>query len=142
MPRKTVSIRGLDLAIYHEVFSMAKRDGKRVSDVVNSALKIYVENYYNGKESYKSNEVSLESFILRNDGDVKLSKQDVIGLEKEVGVFSIENTGHMVFDKDIDRDALKHIERIIIHSGTVEVPRNLYPNFILKSEIHGKLEKY
>ncbi|KON31595.1 hypothetical protein AC482_00115 [miscellaneous Crenarchaeota group-15 archaeon DG-45] len=142
MPRKTVSIRGLDLELYHEVFSMAKRDGKRVSDVVNSALKVYVENAYNGQNSYGSDEAGLERFVLRNDGDVNLSKQDVIGLEREVGVFSIENSGHMVFDKDIDRDALKHIERIIIHSGTVEVPRNLYPHFILKSEIHGKLEKY
>lgn len=142
MPRKTVSIRGLDLELYHEVFSMAKRDRKRVADVVNSALKVFIEDAYNDQDNIDTKEENVERFILRNDGDITLSKQDVVGLEREVGVFRIENSGHMIFEKDIDRDSMKHIERIVIHSGAVEVPRNLYPHFLLKSEIHGKLEKY
>ena len=32
MTRKTVAIRGLDTGLYNEVFSMAKKDGNRVSD--------------------------------------------------------------------------------------------------------------
>ena len=142
MPRKTVSIRGLDLELYHEVFSMAKRDRKRVADVVNSALKVFIEDVYNDQNNIDTKEENEERFILRNDGEITLSKQDVVGLEREVGVFRIENSGHMIFEKDIDRDSMKHIERIIIHSGTIGVPRNLYPQFLLKSEIHGKLEKY
>ena len=142
MPRKTVSIRGLDLELYHEVFSMAKRDRKRVADVVNSALKVFIEDVYNDQNNINTKEENEERFILRNDGEITLSKQDVVGLEREVGVFRIENSGHMIFEKDIDRDSMKHIERIIIHSGTIDVPRNLYPQFLLKSEIHGKLEKY
>ena len=43
MTRKTVAIRGLDTGLYNEVFSMAKKDGKRVSDLVNSALKAYID---------------------------------------------------------------------------------------------------
>jgi hypothetical protein len=137
-PRKTVAIRGLDLELYHEIFSMAKREGKRISDVVNVALQEYIDivskNGGDGEDS--------ESFILRNDGDITLSKRDVIGLNEEVGSFMIENTGRITFEKDIDKTSLKHIENIIIHSGTIEVPKTMYPHFLVKSEIHGKLEKY
>jgi hypothetical protein len=42
VPRKTVAIRGLDTELYHEVFSMAKKDGKRVSEVVNTALEAFL----------------------------------------------------------------------------------------------------
>jgi len=137
-PRKTVAIRGLDLELYHEIFSMAKREGKRISDVVNVALQEYIDIVSkNGGDSGDS-----ESFILRNDGDITLSKRDVIGLNEEVGPFMIENTGRITFEKDIDKTSLKHIENIIIHSGTVEVPKTMYPHFLVKSEIHGKLEKY
>jgi hypothetical protein len=137
-PRKTVAIRGLDLELYHEIFSMAKREGKRISDVVNVALQEYIDIVSkNGDDSVDS-----ESFILRNDGDITLSKRDVIGLNEEVGPFMIENTGRITFEKDIDKTSLKHIENIIIHSGTVEVPKTMYPHFLVKSEIHGKLEKY
>ena len=44
MPRKTVAIRGLDTELYTEVFSMAKKDGKNVADVVNNALEQYLNN--------------------------------------------------------------------------------------------------
>ena len=40
--RKNVAIRGLDNELYNVVFSMAKRDGKRVADIVNMALKEFV----------------------------------------------------------------------------------------------------
>ncbi|HHL41424.1 MAG TPA: hypothetical protein ENJ36_02050, partial [Candidatus Bathyarchaeota archaeon] len=44
MPRKTVAIRGLNTELYTEVFSMAKKDGKNVADVVNNALEQYLNN--------------------------------------------------------------------------------------------------
>jgi len=143
-PRKTVAIRGLDVELYHEVFTMAKKDGKRVADIVNAALKEFIDaanNGFNGGNG-KGNGSNNGHFVLRNNGEITLSKRDIIGLKREVGPFRIENTGHIVFEKDVDKDALKHIERIIIHAGTVEVPRTLYPQFLIRSEIHGKLEKY
>jgi len=137
-PRKTVAIRDLDLELYHEIYSMAKKDGKRVADVVNVALQEYIDVVSKNGGDGENN----ERFILRNDGDITLSKRDVIGLNEEVGPFMIENTGRITFEKDIDKASLKHIENIIIHSGTVEVPKKMYPHFLIKSEIHGKLEKY
>jgi hypothetical protein len=125
---------------------MAKKDGKRVADLVNLALKDFLDGDNNnndgdfGKKS--GNPTNNGSFVLRNDGEIKLSKRDIFGLKREVGRFLIENTGRLIFEKDTDKDSLKHIENIIIHSGTVEVPRALYHLFLQISEIHGKLEKY
>ncbi len=48
MPRKTVAIRGLDTELYHEVFTMAKKDGRRVSEVMNQALTGFLSRVHQG----------------------------------------------------------------------------------------------
>ena len=65
-----------------------------------------------------------------------------MSLHNEIGDFMIETSGRLVFEKDVDRKALDCIHSVIINGGSVEVPRELYPLLLLKSEIHGKLEKY
>ena len=142
MPRKTVAIRGLDTELYHEVFSMAKKDGKRVSEVVNQALEAFLNgNHLTNREN--SNEgKGAGVFTLKNDGEISLSKNDIISLKKEVGAFRIETSGRLKFDKDLDKESLKNIDKIVVHDGTVEVPRGIYPQLLLKSEIFGKIEKY
>lgn len=143
-PRKTVAIRGLDLELYHEIFSMAKKNGKKISEFMNLALKDFLDGVNNGKELGHKSDNGLDNgkFILRNDGEIKLSKLDIVSLRKEVGPFWIENTGHIIFEKDVNKNTLENIENIIINSGTVEVPQSIYPQFLIRSEIHGKLEKY
>ena len=119
---------------------MAKKDGRRVAEVMNQAL----EDYLNG--GYKNRSVAEEensnSFTLKNDGDISLSKKDVQSLAKAVGSFRIETSGKLVFEKDLDTKTLDSIERIVIHDGTIEVPQSLFPYFLLKSDIYGKIEKY
>lgn len=143
MPRKNVAIRGLDTELYHEVFSMAKRDGKRVADVVNYALREFLngDNDRNDGDN-GSDRNNFNMFILRNDGDISLSKRDIVNLKKEVGLFRIETSGKLIFEKDFDKESLGSIDKIIIHDGTVEVPRSVYPQLLIKSEIYGKIEKY
>jgi len=142
--KKNVAIRGLDIDLYNEVFARAKREGKRVSDLVNIALKKFMEGEKNGDNDGKINGDDENSgmFVLRNNGEITLSKNDIISLRKEVGTFQIENNGRLVFEKDIDVETVKYIENIVIHDGTVEVPRTLYTQFLIRSDIHGKLEKY
>jgi hypothetical protein len=141
VPRKTVAIRGLDTELYHEVFSMAKKDGKRVSEVVNHALSVFLNgDFENNGRTTDDNGARL--FTLKNEGEISLSKKDITSLKREVGPFRIETSGRLIFEKDLDKDSLKNIERIIIHDGTIEVPRALYPQFLLRSEIFGKIEKY
>ena len=142
MPRKTVAIRGLDTELYHEVFSMAKKDGKRVSEVVNQALAAFLNGDHLNKRKDRNDGKGAGVFTLKNDGEISLSKNDIISLKKEVGAFRIETSGRLKFDKDLDKESLKNIDKIVVHDGTVEVPRGIYPQLLLKSEIFGKIEKY
>ena len=142
MPRKTVAIRGLDTELYHEVFSMAKKDGKRVSEVMNRALEAYLNGDYHPDSGGNGNGKSASMFTLKNDGEITLAKADILSLKKEVGRFRIETSGRLTFEKDLDRAALNNIEKIVVHDGTVEVPRGLYPQLLLKADIFGKIEKY
>ncbi|MGD2142544.1 MAG: hypothetical protein PVH79_03575 [Candidatus Bathyarchaeota archaeon] len=137
MPRKTVAIRGLDTDLYHEVFTIAKKDGKRVAEVMNQAI----EDFLNG--GYKDGAVGNPNvFTLKNEGEITLSKRDIQSLTDEVGPFRIETWGRLIFEKDLDKRIMGCIERIVIHDGTIEVPKALYPQFLMKSEIYGKIEKY
>ena len=142
MPRKTVAIRGLDTELYHEVFSMAKKDGKRVSEVVNTALEAFLNGDYQNSNGNSSNDAPSDVFTLKNEGEISLSKKDVLGLKQEVGAFRIETSGKLTFEKDLDKKSLSNIERIIVHDGTVEISKDLYPQLLIRSDIFGKIEKY
>ena len=79
MPRKTVAIRGLDTELYTEVFTMAKKDGRTVAEVVNNALEQFINN--DGPEAVDLGGALSNSaeFILAidDDGEVSLSKDDI-----------------------------------------------------------------
>ncbi len=144
MPRKTVAIRGLDTELYTEVFSMAKKDGKNVADVVNNALEQYLNN--DDPEAIAAGVTLSNSaeFILAidDDGQISLSKEDIKEIAIEMGPFAIESNGSLVFEKDVDKNALAQITRIQVKSGTVKVPRSAYAQFLIKCKIQGKLDKY
>ena len=144
MPRKTVAIRGLDTELYTEVFSMAKKDGKNVADVVNNALEQYLNN--DDAEAIAAGVTLSNSaeFILAvdDDGQISLSKDDIKEISVEMGPFAIESNGSLVFEKDVDKNALAQITRIQVKSGTVKVPRSAYAQFLIKCKIQGKLDKY
>ena len=146
MPRKTVAIRGLDTELYTEVFTLAKKDGRTVAEVVNNALEQFINNDTDEQTlvmpgSAQSNSVE---FILAidDDGEVSLSKEDIKEIAMEMGPFAIESNGSLVFEKDVDKNALAQITRIQVKSGTVKVPRTAYAQFLIKCKIQGKLDKY
>ena len=144
MPRKTVAIRGLDTELYTEVFSMAKKDGKNVADVVNNALEQYLNNDDADAIAAGVTLSNSAEFILAidDDGQVSLSKEDIKEIAIEMGPFAIESNGSLVFEKDVDKNALAQITRIQVKSGTVKVPRTAYAQFLIKCKIQGKLDKY
>ena len=146
MPRKTVAIRGLDTELYTEVFTMAKKDGRTVAEVVNKALDQYINS--DGPDAVLdltggalSNSAE---FILAvdDDGEISLSKEDIKEIAIEMGPFAIESNGSLVFEKDVDKNALQQVTRIQVKSGTVKVPRTAYAQFLIKCKIQGKLDKY
>jgi len=146
MPRKTVAIRGLDTELYTEVFSMAKKDGKNVADLVNKALDQYINNDGPGAVALLSGSALSNSaeFILAidDDGEISLSKSDIKEIAIEMGPFAIESNGSLIFEKDVDKNALAQITRIQVKSGKVKVPKTAYAQFLIKCKIQGKLDKY
>ena len=146
MPRKTVAIRGLDTELYTEVFTMAKKDGRTVAEVVNKALDQFINS--DGPDAVLDLTGGALSdsaeFILAvdDDGEISLSKDDIKEIAIEMGPFAIESNGSLVFEKDVDKNALQQITRIQVKSGTVKVPRTAYAQFLIKCKIQGKLDKY
>ena len=146
MPRKTVAIRGLDTELYTEVFTMAKKDGRTVAEVVNKALDQFINS--DGPDAILDLTGGALSdsaeFILAvdDDGEISLSKDDIKEIAIEMGPFAIESNGSLVFEKDVDKNALQQITRIQVKSGTVKVPRTAYAQFLIKCKIQGKLDKY
>ena len=146
MPRKTVAIRGLDTELYTEVFTMAKKDGKRVADVVNKALEEWINNEIDedpaGFDGALSNSGAEFILAIDDEGEVSLGKDDIKEIAKEMGPFAIESMGSLLFEKDVDKNALNSITKISVRSGTVKVPRKAYAQFLIKCKIQGKLDKY
>jgi hypothetical protein len=146
MPRKTVAIRGLDTELYTEVFTMAKKDGKRVADVVNNALEAWINNEIDelpaGFDGALSNSGAEFVLAIDDEGEVSLGKEDIKEIAKEMGPFAIESNGSLLFEKDVDKNALNSITKITVRSGTVKVPRKAYAQFLIKCKIQGKLDKY
>jgi hypothetical protein len=144
MPRKTVAIRGLDTELYHEVYSMAKKDGKRVADVVNKALETFINGDSDEIPAKVAPLTSGAEFILTIDdeGSIALSKEDIKEIAQDMGPFSIESFGNLIFERDVDKNALQYISKIAIKSGTVRVPKKAYAQFLIKCRIQGKLDKY
>ena len=123
---------------------MAKKDGKNVADVVNNALEQYLNNDDADAIAAGVTLSNSAEFILAidDDGQISLSKDDIKEISIEMGPFAIESNGSLVFEKDVDKNALAQITRIQVKSGTVKVPRSAYAQFLIKCKIQGKLDKY
>jgi len=134
-----VSIRGLDTDLYNNLFSLAKTSDRKVADLVNDALRLYLTGL-NRSPDYHDGAVQAPK--VTNDGYISLSKKDILGLRKEIGNFVIQTSGRLVLEKDVDKAALECVQGVDISDGSVEVPRDIYALMVLKSRIHGKLEKY
>jgi hypothetical protein len=133
----TTLIRGLDKRLYKRLVGKAKEGDKNVADLVNEAMRGYVRQM----ENAIAEDVDPNSIVI-SGGSVTLSKNDIIGIHQEVGTFSIENSGQLIFDKDIDREAFQYIERIH-NTGRLRVPKDVYHLILLKSgRVNGIIEKY
>ncbi|MBQ03267.1 hypothetical protein CL673_00935 [Candidatus Bathyarchaeota archaeon] len=121
---------------------MAKKDGRRVSEVMNQALTDFLKGGHQNGKANLNEEKNSGTFTLKNEGEITLSKKDILGLKKEVGPFRIETSGRLTFEKDLNKKTMENIKRIVVHDGVVEVPSALYPQLLIISDIFGKIEKY
>lgn len=136
MSNNAVLIRGLDRNLYNKIVARAKEQGKNVADIVNDAMRAYMDE---GEAAMPS---VFDTKKLVFTGSVNLSKSDILGLHEELGQFQLENSGTLTLDKDIDKEAFRRIERIH-NTGKLRVPSNVHHLALLKvGHVHGEVEKY
>jgi len=136
MSNNAVLIRGLDRDTYNNVVAKAKQQGKNVGDLVNEALRQYIDQ----SPTEVPNVFDTKKLVIA--GSVLLSKSDILGLHKELGNFHLENSGELTFDKDVDREAFQKIERIN-NTGKLRVPSDVHHFALLKAgHVRGEVEKY
>ncbi len=136
MANNAVLIRGLDRNLYNKIVARAKEQGKNVADIVNDAMRGYMNEGSIVPESV------FDTKKLVFTGSVSLSKSDILGLHDELGQFQLENSGTLTLDRDIDKEAFQRIERIH-NTGKLRVPSNVHHLALLKvGQVHGEVEKY
>jgi len=133
----TILIRGLDKQLYKRLVGRAKQNDKNVADLVNEALRGYMGQI--------ENEIAQDidpRRIAISGGSIVLSKSDIRGIYEEVGTFEIENSGQLIFDKDVDKEAFSWIERIQ-NTGRLKVPKEVHHLVLMKlGRVNGTIEKY
>jgi hypothetical protein len=133
-----IAIRGLDKEIYQKIYTLAKQNGKRVSDLINEALKAYIQN--------QDDPIGLEQQdpIIENAGTLMLTKSVIINIYQELRKeFTIRNSGKLLLDSDVTKEALQHVKKIInTSSGVIKAPKHVYHIVILKVKNYGSLEMY
>ena len=136
MANNAVLIRGLDRNLYNKIVARSKEQGKNVADIVNDAMRAYMN------EGAVVPESVFDTKKLVFTGSVSLSKSDILGLHDELGQFQLENSGTLTLDRDIDKEAFHRIERIH-NTGKLRVPSNVHHLALLKvGQVHGEVEKY
>ena len=135
MSKNAILIRGLNRELYNRIIGKAKEQGLNVGELMNEVMETYL---YNGKEK----KVPLDPRRLIISGSITLSKSDVLGIHEEVGKFKVENNGDLLFDEDVDREALQCIEKIY-NKGKLLVPKNVHPLTLIKiGHVQGEVKKY
>jgi len=130
-------IRGLDKQIYNRLVGRAKELGKNVADLVNEAMRGYVDDLDNHSDA----PIDPKRIVITG-GPVVLSKSDILGIFGEVGPFRVDNSGELVFDSDVDKEAFRRIERIR-NTGRLKVPKDVHYLALIKTgHISGTIEKY
>jgi hypothetical protein len=133
-----IAIRGLDKEIYQKIYTLAKQNGKRVSDLINEALKAYIQN--------QDDPIGLEQQdpIIENAGTLMLTKSVIINIYQELRKeFTVRNSGKLLLDSDVTKEALQHVKKIInTSSGVIKAPKHVYHIVILKVKNYGSLEMY
>jgi len=133
----SVLIRGLDKQIYNKLVGRAKELGKNVADLVNEAMRGYVD----GLDNHSDAPIDPKRIVITG-GPVILSKSDILGIFGEVGPFRVDNSGELVFDSDVDKEAFRRIERIN-NTGRLKVPKDVHYLALIKTgHIRGTIEKY
>lgn len=116
--REVIGIRGLDSNLYQQMLAKAKELGKNVSELMNDALKLYL------------NQVLAASTIGEGSVNLELSKTD---LEK-LGKVIIRGVVHVKFSEDVDDKTIEEHVVALENCVNVTVPKQAYLNAVTRAK--------
>lgn len=138
MASDAVLIRGIDRPAYNKVVAKAKEQGRNVADLVNEAIR----SYLNEGPPARLDVYDTKKIVVEPTGSLALSRHDLVVFHQELGPFQLENGGDLTFEHDVMPEDMQKIGGIH-NTGKLRVPAHIHPHILMKAgRVHGEVEKY
>jgi len=126
--KDVIAIRGLDTDLYNKIHAKAKETGKNVSDLMNDAMKLYLD------------QVTGAPIVYYGTGavDLTVSKNDLVKL----GKVAFSRVTGLRFSKDVDEQTFENHVDSIEHCIDVKVPEPIYSNVMKKVQYCVNVQPY
>ena len=117
--KDVIAIRGLETELYNKILAKAKETGKNVSDLMNDAMRSYL------------NQVQGTSTVFgENMDNVTVTKKDL----SELGKVAFKEVTNLKFTKDVDKETFTNNVLSIENCDNVQVPEPLYLDAMKKAK--------
>jgi hypothetical protein len=117
--KDVIAIRGLETELYNKILAKAKETGKNVSDLMNDAMRSYL------------NQVQGTSTVFgENMDNITVTKKDL----SELGKVAFKEVTNLKFTKDIDKETFTNNVLSIEDCDNVQVPEPLYLDAMKKAK--------
>jgi len=117
--KDVTAIRGLETELYNKILAKAKETGKNVSDLMNNAMRSYL------------NQVQGTSTVFgENMDNVTVTKKDLT----ELGKVAFKKVTNLKFAKDVDKETFENNVLSIEDCEHVQVPEPLYLDAMKKAK--------
>jgi hypothetical protein len=125
--KDVTAIRGLETELYNKILAKAKETGKNVSDLMNDAMRSYL------------NQVQGTSIVFgENMDNVTVTKKDLT----ELGKVAFKNVINLKFTKDVDKETFANNVLSIEDCDNVQVPEPLYLDAMKKAKGGHNVYRY
>ena len=125
--KDVTAIRGLETELYNKILAKAKETGKNVSDLMNDAMRSYL------------NQVQGASTVFgENMDNVTVTKKDLM----ELGKVAFKKVMNLRFAKDVDKEVFENNVLSIEDCDNVQVPEPLYLDAMKKVKSCHNVMRY
>jgi hypothetical protein len=125
--KDVTAIRGLETELYNKILAKAKETGKNVSDLMNDAMRSYL------------NQVQGASTVFgENMDNITVTKKDLM----ELGKVAFKKVMNLRFAKDVDKEVFENNVLSIEDCDNVQVPEPLYLDAMKKVKSCHNVMRY
>jgi len=125
--KDVIAIRGLDTDLYNQMHAKAKEMGKNVSELMNDALKLYLDQVLRVPVTYGEGSTNL-----------KVSKADLIKL----GKVTIKGVINLTFLEDVDEESVENHLLCVEDCTNVNVPEPVFVNIMKRARDCTNIQSY